>query len=370
MSRARPTSRVIVVLGLATLFASLAGAGWLLHARADGGPGPASDATEPEKVICFGYVDVETGVVSLYPLQPGRVERVPVREGQAVRAGEVLLTMDRRATDCLARQARADLAAAVAQRDQARKLIEQQRLKEAEQQAVVDAVGHRLRAAEWLLARRDELRGVQVSDKEVEAARAHCDEVRATLAGETRKLEELRLNDPRQAVARAEAEVSAKQAQLDQAQLALEQCELKAPADGTVLRVLASAGDVLGPQPKGPALVFCPDTPRIVRAEVDQQFAAGVAAGQAALVQDDGGTGPAWHGRVARVSDWYTHRRSILQEPLQLNDVRTLECLIALDPGQPRPRIGQRVLVTIRTAPVPQTSPPSAGPYQARSPSP
>jgi hypothetical protein len=59
--------------------------------------------------------------------------------------------------------------------------------------------------------------------------------------------------------------------------------------------------------------------------------------------------GPSWHGRVIRVSDWYTHRRSILQEPFQLNDVRTLECLIALDRGQQPLRIGQRVRVTITT---------------------
>ncbi len=361
MSATRYASRTSAVLGLLALAASLAGARWLLHARADTGAGPAADAPAPEKVICFGYVDVESGVASLYPLQPGRVERIRVREGQAVRAGDVLLTMDRRAADCLVRQARADLAAATARRDQARKLIAQQRLRDAEQQAVVEAVGQRLRAAEAMRARREQLRDIQVGDREIEAARAQCDELRATLRGETAKLEELRLNDPRQALARADAEAGARQAQLDLALLGLEQCDLKAPADGTVLRVLASAGDVLGSQPRAPAVLFCPDTPRIVRAEVDQQFAAGVAAGQAAEIQDDAGAPATWHGRVARVSDWYTHRRSILQEPLQLNDVRTLECLITLDPGQPRPRSGQRVLVALHTGAGAPAAPPSAG---------
>jgi hypothetical protein len=32
---------------------------------------------------------------------------------------------------------------------------------------------------------------------------------------------------------------------------------------------------------------------------------------------------------------------------LQYNDVRTLECLIDIDPGQPPLRIGQRVLVQV-----------------------
>ena len=38
---------------------------------------------------------------------------------------------------------------------------------------------------------------------------------------------------------------------------------------------------------------------------------------------------------------------SIVQEPEHFNDVRTLECLVALDPGQAHLRIGQRVRVTI-----------------------
>jgi multidrug resistance efflux pump len=278
------------------------------------------------------------------------VERVLVKESQTVPSGAILISLDRRQADALVRQARADLQAARAQRDQAGLLVTQQQVKEAEQQAVLDAVGQRLRAAQWLLARKEELRGVQVSDKEIEAARAQCEELKATLRGEEKRLAELRLNDPALAVARAVADVDARQARLDQALLALEQCDLKAPAAGTVLRILVSAGDVLGSQPKQPAVVFCPEAPRIIRAEVDQEFAAGVAVGQAAVIQDDGNATLSWRGRVYRVGDWYTHRRSILQEPLQLNDVRTLECLIALDPGQPALRLGQRVLVTLHPA--------------------
>jgi hypothetical protein len=50
---------------------------------------------------------------------------------------------------------------------------------------------------------------------------------------------------------------------------------------------------------------------------------------------------------VQHVSDWYTHRRSIMHEPLQVNDVRTLECIIRIEPDQPPLRIGQRVRVIL-----------------------
>jgi hypothetical protein len=61
-------------------------------------------------------------------------------------------------------------------------------------------------------------------------------------------------------------------------------------------------------------------------------------------------SGPTWRGRVSRISDWYTDRREIAEEHLQLRDVRTLECLISLEPGQHPLRIGQRVRVTIKRA--------------------
>jgi multidrug resistance efflux pump len=167
---------------------------------------------------------------------------------------------------------------------------------------------------------------------------------------ERAKLRELELYDASMVVKRAKVEVDVHQAQLEQAARGVRDCLLTAPADGTVLRILVGPGDVLGAQPKQAAVVFCPDGRRIIRAEVEQEFARDVAVGQLAAVQDDTtADGPIWHGRVLRVSDWYTHRRSILQEPFQLNDVRTLECLIALDPGRQPLRIGQRVRVTITT---------------------
>jgi hypothetical protein len=41
----------------------------------------------------------------------------------------------------------------------------------------------------------------------------------------------------------------------------------------------------------------------------------------------------------------------VAEEQLQLKDVRTLECLIALESGQAPVRIGQRVRVTVRQQP-------------------
>ena len=57
-----------------------------------------------------------------------------------------------------------------------------------------------------------------------------------------------------------------------------------------------------------------------------------------------------WKGRVKRIGDWYTQRRpNPLDSGLQLDEKRTLECVISVDvdPDQPPLRIGQRVRVIL-----------------------
>ena len=157
----------------------------------------------------------------------------------------------------------------------------------------------------------------------------------------------MQLAEPELEIKRAEEDVAAKQALLDQAKHVLEEGTLRAPGAGTVLRVLVRTGDVFGPQTRQPAMQFCPQGPRLVRAEVEQEFAGRVALGQPALIEDDATASPTWKGKVTRVADWYAPRRSLTQEAFQFNDVRTLECLVTIDSGQPPLRIGQRVRVTL-----------------------
>jgi hypothetical protein len=111
--------------------------------------------------------------------------------------------------------------------------------------------------------------------------------------------------------------------------------------------VLVGLGDVLGNGPRQPVLLFCPKGPRIIRVEIEQEFASHIEPGQPVKVEDDSGGPGTWTGKVLRVSDWFTQRRSVVQEPLEHNDVRTLECIVALDAGQPVPRLGQRMRMTI-----------------------
>jgi multidrug resistance efflux pump len=172
--------------------------------------------------------------------------------------------------------------------------------------------------------------------------------LKATQRGEDAKLAELAAHDPALEVRAAEADVAAARAGLHEAQHALDECTLKAPVAGTVLRVLVGPGDVLDGRPGRSVIVFCAAGPRFIRAEVEHEFARYLRSGQTALLEDDVSGGPIWRGKVKQVSDWYTRRRSVMNEPMQANDVRTVECLIEPDAGAPPLRVGQRLRVVIQ----------------------
>jgi multidrug resistance efflux pump len=347
--------RRLGVLALALLSAGLMISAYAFLQPHSAGPvnGGAAQAAAPgaPTVVCFGHVDMEHGVTSLYPAVPGRVKSVDARENEAVQAGAVLVRLDDEMSRLRTRETKADLDAANEQLAQALRLPEQHQARSSQQRAAIEAVRHRLDGAQSLLARKRELAKIQqLNVKEVEAAGALVQELEALERAEKGKLRELELDDPGAAIKRAQADVAAKEARHEQARRGQEECVLRAPADGVVLRVLVRPGEVLGPQPRQPVLLFCPKGQRLVRAEVEQEFAGQIAVGQPATIVDDTSIGSSWRGKVMRISDWYTQRRSILQEPVQFSDVRTLECLISLDPGQPPLRIGQRVRVNIGVA--------------------
>lgn len=355
--RRRSRLTFLVGLGILLLVVSLVGASWALqspgggNATSPGAEAPAATAptsTLPE-ITAFGHVDVNAGIVTRYALQPARVVKVGVEENQPVKAGAVLVELDSRLARTQLEEAQADLNAAVLQQKQAALLADEQQAKIKAQQEAINAKEHEISAARNKLEQaRRLLRSELASAEDVRSGEELIKGLEAGKRAEEAKLELLEKVDPQLEVQRAEQLVKAKQAVVARAQLAVDECQIKAPSDGTVLRMLVSEGEIVSTFSQVPMFYFCPEGRRIIRAEIDQEFAGHVAVGQKATIQDDMRAGPYWTGRVARVSDWYAHRRSILLEPLQMNDIRTLEAIIELDEPAPPLRIGQRMRVTLQ----------------------
>jgi multidrug resistance efflux pump len=344
----------LLVLGVLLLLGSATGARLAMNAAGGDNPKatPGPSAPLGTKQVAIAYVDVEPGVTPLYPAQPGRVTEVLLEENKEVEAGTPLFRLDDTLAKDAVAQAKIDLEAAKVRLAQARRLPKQHAAKVAAQQALVKVRRRDAEAARIQHEKAQRLfkNGVTRSEDDVKTAAKLAEKAEEAVKAEEKNLAALEAVDANAAVQLAQLEVDAKREQLKKAEYGLKECTVCAPVKGSVLRSQLSVGQVLGPSPQQPVVLFCPALPYIVRAEVEQEFAGRVAEGQKAVIQDDATGGGSWTGRVKSISGWYSHRRSMLLEPLQFNDVRTLECIITLDPNQPPLRIGQRVRVTLEGA--------------------
>jgi multidrug resistance efflux pump len=313
----------------------------------------APSATTPAdavrgNLVCFGTVDFQRGVASLSPLQPGRVAEVLVSENQVVARGAELLRLEDGIANKRLAEADAGVALAQLQLQHARKQPELHRRRIAQQQSMHQATESRSAAARHAVLHQEQLaRSVVVPQTDKSVRQDKVGEAEALERAEAERLAELQEQDVELAFRRADYELKAAEARREQARLARDECRLKAPCSGTVRRIMVSPGDMLVGQPAEPAVLFAADGPQVIRATVEQEFASRVKEGEPALVRDEFGPAASWRGRVQRVAGWYKERRTVLHDPSQLSDVRTLECVVVLEPGQPRLRLGQSVRVLL-----------------------
>jgi multidrug resistance efflux pump len=353
--KATPRRRVSLfwLLGVALLAVSAVGAGWVIHSNAGDSPGGGGKDAAPVSgdvtTNCLGVVDLERGVVMLAPLRQYPVTEVLVGENDAVTAGTVLLrvqdTSDRSDLD----KAERGIKVAEGQIGLA-KLLAAKRLREiAAQRDVVEHAEKELALAqEGLKWAEGMVNKKLLTEDKVLAAKALLSRAEAQEKGEKAKLRGMEeLDEPALRIKMAEEDLAVRQADLKKARYALEKCELKAPEDGVILSVTVNLGDVFTPESRQPAFVFAPNRKRIIRVEVEQEFAHRLKVGQPATVYDYSTASEPWRGKVVRIAAWYKDRRVLLPELFPSNDVRTLECIVEVDPGQAPLRIGQRVRVTL-----------------------
>ncbi len=355
------TKLCFLILGVALLLVGVGAAIRLpLSARhsasestADSGKREADSGRRTEEgVVCTGYVDLEHGVRSLAPLRPGRVAAILAKENEHVEAGTPILRLEDQDAKFQVETAKSAVTAAEIQLEEAYKLQEQQRARLAQQQAALEAAGFRVHAARQMLRNvEDQLKKNLVSSEEVSMRRDEVKALEQQELAQREKLAELKTIDPTLAERKARAQLKLSQIQRDQAQHQLDECILKAPAAGTVQRITVGAGDIVTGNPAQAIVRFAPDEAPLVRAEVNQEFADRVRVGQKAVIRDDARSGASWRGKVERIAGWYDKRRPTTQDPSAFTDVRTVECLISIDPGQPPLRLGQRMRVMIGRVP-------------------
>ncbi len=345
----RRTTRWLILLGLLALAVSVVvtvSVNPLSHGKDSAAP-PGRSSSD-RRAVAVAYVDVEGGVRPLYPAVPGRVIDAPVPEGKEVEAGAVLLRMDDALAKARLKEAKIEYNAALEKLRVAKTAVPQHQMRVEGQQAAVEAAKKKVEVSKAQASKAEGLKGIAGSKEDVAAAKHAVEADMALLRVEEAKLRSLKAMDPEAPVRLATFEVEGKKEQVEKAEIGVRECSLVAPCKGVILRRMVNVGEVLGQSPNRPAIEFCPSGERIVRAEVEQEFAGKLFIGQKAEITDDITGAGDWKGEVIRISDWFTQRRAVLLEPMQYNDVRTLEVILRLQPDAKNPlRINQRVRVRL-----------------------
>jgi multidrug resistance efflux pump len=339
------------VTALAALILPIAGVAWWLN-RPKGTDAPTGQGLSDLDVVCLGRVDGLTPVASLEPSIPGKVAEVFVYEGQPVKAGDKLLKLDDEALKLKEDEARATLEGANDEVAAAKLEEKSYPFRKAAQESAVAAAGERIAAAEKLLEEKKKamMFGTIVTPGELIAAETEIKQLQYLKSAESSRLDEVKAADGaiRLKVKAAETRRTLAEIAQKQAEKAVRDCTLLAPASGVVLRVQTSRGESVVPGGMQPPVIFRPDSPLVVRAELEQEFLGRVQKGMKATVRDDARADSAtWTGTVIRVGNWVARKRTVLLDPGEVNDVRTVECVIALDGVPEGLLVGQRMRVRI-----------------------
>lgn len=320
-----PSVTITGVLSLVAFFSSSA-----CHHRGPSKPvrratrsavaGPLSTA-----VVAPGIVEPWGREVSVAAKEAGWVAEIRVREGQRVRAGELLARLDDSVQAAGVALAEAEVAEAQALWQRARRGSTEEDLAEARAQrdaararaerAAADAVRLSGLMQQGLIARADGERAVR--DAEAEASTAAALQARLAAAVRGTRSEDLAATAERLHAARA---------RLQAAQAARARRVITAPAAGTILWSRYRAGEfyTAGAQ----ALFVLGDVSRLqVRVDVDEIDAARVSVGALATLRAEGVL-QRLAGRVVWVSPKMGRKNLLVERPTARDDVRVREVLV------------------------------------------
>ncbi len=371
------------VLGLALIAFSLVAARLMnadtpVNGVGGGGPPRVSAPPGPVGLTVLGVVDSVPGVVKLdapavMAMPALTVQKVLVNEGDTVEVGQVLVEFDppgvlkhklTQAQKKLIAAQWAVAAASAAKDDFPNKLELQNKAIELAEKQLKQAEGiYTLYKDDFervLQATKKSLGEGSLSDEEKERRRgtdeklnqytALVTELKAKVEVERIKLRQLKALPIEAPVQQANAEVDVIQATIDEAKAALEAFKLKALVGGTVEQVLAEPGKTYGPTSREPLLWVVPAGKRVVRAEVEAEFAQKIEAhrGKAVTVCDPHNPAITYPGVLTRIGTAFLPKR-FGADALAVSPARVLECTVEVTdpapPGKPPLRPGQQVRV-------------------------
>ena len=279
------------IVGVVVLAVVLAGAAYGLYGFL------AEKEASDTKLTLYGNVDIRQ--VQLAFNASGRVETLPLQEGDRVKAGQALAKLEDQRYKAKVAQAVAEVAA---KEQQVVRLetgsrpeeIAQARAKLEQAQAQYQDA-YKLYKRHKVLAKSGSLPAQTMDNTTAsyEAAKAGVDAARQSL--------ELAVKGPRvEDIAAAQAELRAAKAQLELAKKNLDDTELIAPSAGVIQARILEPGDMASPQ--RPAYTLALTNPVWIRAFVEEPDLGKIAPGMTAYVSTDSYPNKKYKGWVGYIS--------------------------------------------------------------------
>jgi RND family efflux transporter MFP subunit len=258
----------------------------------------------PFATIANGKVDIEGGVIEIAARRFGVIKDVLVHEGDVVRKGQVLARQEDQDSILAILAARATVA-------------------QAESQLVLGEVN------------------LKTAQREYE---------RLSKLAPSNAVAVQQLDQARDGVATAQAQLGIQQsaiqtarAQLAQAEYNEELTNIRAPMDGKIIRRYANPGAGASTLNVSNMFDLEPDLPHIIRAEIIESAIPDVHVGQEAQIIPEIDSSKVWTGHVIRIAATFGSRKLKSDSASEASDERVVEVVISADKAPFL--IGQRVMV-------------------------
>jgi HlyD family secretion protein len=284
MDTPNPKRRIAMIIAGVVLVASLALLA-ISHSRGGG------------ELTLYGNVDIRE--VTLGFRVSGRVASLGVDEGDTVRAGQEIASLDTVPLQLELNEARANAGAIGARVALLRSGYRAEDVAQA--RAVVAERRSALTNAEQTLARQEQLRGTgAVAQRVYDDAVAARDQARARVTAAEQVLAQQQSGYRHQEVAEAEANLARANATAAQAEQHVADAVLRAPADGVVLTRAVEPGAIVAAG--APVFIVSLLAPVWARIYVSEPDLGRVAPGRAVLLYTDARPKQPYHGQIGFVS--------------------------------------------------------------------
>jgi HlyD family secretion protein len=332
------------------LTAGAAFAGWTYFSKGSRAEAPARQpsAAKTRTIQGVGYVEPRSEVRRLFCRTSGVVKRCRVGAGESAKAGDILLEMDDSTLRAEVELARRQHELVVADAANVKAGVNPQRILAMEQ-----TVRRLQEKSRYQKAEAERLRILRasrsVSEEEAAGAQTRSRQAEAELGEAEAELEHQRKFVTVENRALLEAKVRHAEAQLRLAEERLAESQVRAPFDGTVLKIFKQPGEGVSQFVPEPVLLFG-DTSRLrVRAEIDERFVRLLRPGQEVAVFGGNLGGREFLGRVVSVENVMGGKTVFSRAASERIDLDVVQCLIELGEDFRAP-IGLQVDVRITVA--------------------